>query len=296
MKSLFIILWKSLVKFKEDDCISLSAAISFVFIFSLVPFLTLAAKIFQLIQQNFSRYVGIDQMDLILKELTKIIPFISSDWLKTNIIDYNSGGASLTIVSILMLPAISGLIFHELETAYKKIFNIGHHQFVLRQFFYTFFTILVLLFIFLGNFTWVIASSILKNIESFFKKSPFIYHKIELITRSGFSGFELVSIFVLVLFFLITSKIFLPSYVKIDLKNRLIPAIIFAFLWVTARTVFSIYIEHISLVNIIYGSLSSVILILMWIFYASVTLLFSVEIMHTLYEKKKTGKKYRSSM
>jgi uncharacterized BrkB/YihY/UPF0761 family membrane protein len=42
-------------------------------------------------------------------------------------------------------------------------------------------------------------------------------------------------------------------------------------------------VQHISEVNLLYGSLSSVILVLMWIFYSSMALLFSVEVMHVLH-------------
>jgi uncharacterized BrkB/YihY/UPF0761 family membrane protein len=50
-----------------------------------------------------------------------------------------------------------------------------------------------------------------------------------------------------------------------------------------ARQIFGVYIQHISEVNILYGSLSSVIVILMWVFYSSMALLFSIEVMFVLH-------------
>jgi membrane protein len=60
---------------------------------------------------------------------------------------------------------------------------------------------------------------------------------------------------------------------------------IFSLLWHSARGSFGFYIAHITRVNDLYGSLSSIILILIWIFYSTVVLLFAVEIMHVLHSR-----------
>jgi uncharacterized BrkB/YihY/UPF0761 family membrane protein len=67
------------------------------------------------------------------------------------------------------------------------------------------------------------------------------------------------------------------------MKHRLISAALSSILWVFARGLFKLYLLHISKVNLLYGSLSSVIVILLWIFYASAALLYSVEVMFVLH-------------
>ncbi|MBW2437303.1 MAG: YihY/virulence factor BrkB family protein, partial [Deltaproteobacteria bacterium] len=89
------------------------------------------------------------------------------------------------------------------------------------------------------------------------------------------------SVMVLIAFYLVTIKLFLN--IKIQLRHRLVSALVFCLLWIVARKLFSMYISHITEVNVLYGSLSSVIVILMWIFYSSLALLFSVEVLHTLH-------------
>ena len=289
MKLFFQIVWESIKNFREDDCITLSGAISFVFLLSIIPLMTLAAKFFQVVQKNFFSGIAINQTEIFLQELNRVIPFVSPQWLKSNIFN-SSGGSSLTLFSILMLPMVSGIIFHELETAYKKIFKIPRKLKVIRQFFYAFFTILFLIFIFIANFLWVIISSILSNFASFFEYSSFLYGKLSFFTGSKLLIVEFISIFFLAGFFILTSKIFLPTYLNIKIKNRIIPAFTFAFLWITARSVFSFYLKHMSIVNIIYGSVSSVVIILLWIFYSAITLLFSVEVMFTLTKKAENDK------
>jgi membrane protein len=92
---------------------------------------------------------------------------------------------------------------------------------------------------------------------------------------------NLLSAVVLIVFYLVTIKLFLN--VKIRLRYRLSSAVVFCLLWIAARKLFSLYISHITEVNLLYGSLSSVIVILMWIFYSALALLFSVEILYALH-------------
>ena len=89
------------------------------------------------------------------------------------------------------------------------------------------------------------------------------------------------SVLVMVGFFLATVKLFLN--VKIKMRHQLLAGLIFCFLWILARNFFGFYVQNITELNLLYGSLSSVILILMWIFYSSMALLFSVEVMHVLH-------------
>jgi len=86
---------------------------------------------------------------------------------------------------------------------------------------------------------------------------------------------------VLVAFYLVTIKLFLN--IKIRLRHRLVSAVVFCLLWIAARKLFSLYISHITEVSVLYGSLSSVIVILMWIFYSSLALLFSIVLLYTLH-------------
>ena len=89
------------------------------------------------------------------------------------------------------------------------------------------------------------------------------------------------SVLVIIGFFLATVKLFLN--VKIKLRHQVLAGLIFCLLWILARNFFGFYVHHVTEVNLLYGSLSSVILILMWIFYSSMALLFSIEVMHALH-------------
>jgi membrane protein len=188
-----------------------------------------------------------------------------------------------------MLPIISGLFFKSLETSYRKIFQLPRRHLVFGQAFYVIISVFAGLLFFMSNFIWIIlstiASHIITAINNFtaISDTPYVNQVTEL-AMSVFTShrINLLSVLVLIVFYLVTIKLFLN--VKIRLRHRLTSALIFCALWIVARHLFSVYISHITEVNVLYGSLSSVIVILMWIFYSSLALLFSVEILYALHK------------
>jgi membrane protein len=54
-------------------------------------------------------------------------------------------------------------------------------------------------------------------------------------------------------------------------------------LWIGARECFGLYIQNVSRINVLFGSLGSVCIVLLWIYYSSLALLYSVEFMYALH-------------
>jgi membrane protein len=181
-----------------------------------------------------------------------------------------------------MLPIISGLFFKSLETSYRKIFQLPARHLFFGQAFYVIISLFAGLLFFMSNFIWIILSTILSHILTVINSTPYV-NQVSKLAMSAFTShrINLLSAMVLIVFYLVTIKLFLN--VKIRLRHRLTSAVIFCLLWIVARQLFSIYISHITEVSVLYGSLSSVIVILMWIFYSSLALLFSVEVLYALH-------------
>jgi uncharacterized BrkB/YihY/UPF0761 family membrane protein len=135
----------------------------------------------------------------------------------------------------------------------------------------------------MSNFIWIILSTVMSHVLTAINNTPY-FNQVSQLAMSAFTShrINLLSAVVLIIFYLVTIKLFLN--VKIRLRHRLASAMVFCVLWIVARHLFSIYISHITEVNVLYGSLSSVIVILMWIFYSSLALLFSVEVLYTLHK------------
>jgi len=273
----------SFKKFLQDDCFTLSLSISFVFLMSIIPFATLSLLLFDLIQNLFfahTDWAG-QATELLAEELNQVIPFVSREWMKSHVINPDAYG-SFKAINFLMLPIISGLIFKTLETSYRRIFELPARHLLLGQAIYVTMSIFAVLLFFIANYIWIILSTSASHFLSSIDKTPYLENLYQLAvdyTRSQPINF--MSLLVLIGFYLVTVKLFLN--VKIKWRYQLFSAIIFCVLWIFARKFFGLYIQHISEVNLLYGSLSSVILFLMWIFYSSMALLFSLEVLHVLH-------------
>ena len=277
---LFVVSFK---KFLQDDCFNLSLSISFVFLMSIIPFATLSILVFDLIQNLFfahTDWAG-QATELLADELNQVIPFVSREWMKSHVINPDAYG-SFKAINFLMLPIISGLIFKTLETSYRRIFELPARHLVLGQAIYITMSIFAVLLFFIANYIWIILSTSASHFLSSIDKTPYLENLYQLAvnyTRSQPINF--MSLLVLIGFYMVTVKLFLN--VKIKWRYQFFSAVIFCVLWIVARKFFGLYIQHISEVNLLYGSLSSVILFLMWIFYSSMALLFSLEVLHVLH-------------
>ena len=273
----------ALTKFVRDDCVTLSLSISFVFLLSIIPFTTLSILIFDFVKGFFvsnAAWAG-NISQTLTEEINHIIPFISKEWISSHVVNPDAYG-SFKAINFLMLPIISGLFFKSLETSYRKIFRLPARHLLFGQAFYVIITVFAGLLFFMSNFIWIILSTVLSHVLNAVNNTPYVNQ----ISKLAFNAFtshrlNLLSAMVLVAFYLVTIKLFLN--VKIRLRHRLASAVVFCLLWIVARKLFSLYISHITEVSLLYGSLSSVIVILMWIFYSSLTLLFSVELIYTLH-------------
>ncbi len=178
------------------------------------------------------------------------------------------------------------MIFKTLEGSYRRIFGLPSRHLILSQAAYALLSIFTVVFFFVLNFTWsILAPSgaiILRAVENNTYFQPIIS-----LVRNNFwahlpvRGINTMSIVILVLFYVVTVKIFLN--IKIRKRYQVISATLFCVLWLLARGVFRTYVHHISRLSVIYGSLTSIVLILMWVFYSSLVLLFSIEVLHALH-------------
>ena len=143
-------------------------------------------------------------------------------------------------------------------------------------------SIFAILLFFVLNFIWIIFSSALPPLLDMINTTPYFTSAVETIKLCiTYQPVNLLSVIIILLFYLTTVKLFLN--IKIKFRFQLLSGVLFCILWMVARQIFGVYIQHISEVNILYGSLSSVIVILMWVFYSSMALLFSIEVMFVLH-------------
>jgi len=269
-------------KFVRDDCTTISSSISFVFLLAVIPFSALFLYILKLFQKLFLPELFPDDMVAVLvADINQFIPFVSKTWLQTHLVD-SVGLGSFTTINLLMLPIISGLLFKTLDQAFRKIFNISKRRLLSGHAAYAAMSIFAVVSFFMFNFIWTLASDATWQLQRSIERSGYwseLYAQV--LGLFSLSQVNLVSWLILILFFLTTVKIFLNTEIK--LRHRLIAGALFGILWILARKCFGLYIQNVSRINVLFGSLGSVCIVLLWIYYSSVALLYSVEFMYILH-------------
>ncbi len=268
--------------FIQDDCSTVSSSISFVFLLAIIPFSALFLFLLNMFQNFFLPGLIPDNLVAVLVEdIHLLVPFISQDWVQTHLVDSLVLG-SFTTINLLTLPIISGLMFKSLDQAFRRIFNLPKRSLIRGQAVYAAMSIFAILIFFMANLIWALASDATQQVQRSIEHLAYI-KDIYVVALDYFSvpQINVVSWLLMVLFFLATVKLFLSTRIK--LKHRLIAGALFALLWLVAREVFALYIQNVARINILYGSLGTVCILLLWIFYSSVALLYSVEFMYVLH-------------
>lgn len=272
----------------KDDCLTQSSSISFVFLLSIIPFAMLNIFIFNFIQRIvFPDFTLAENIrNFFAKETAQFIPLISEEWIKSRLVYSSKALASFRIINFILLPIVSSLLFKTLESSYRRIFRLPSRHLIFSQVFYALLAIFLGLLLFITSFTWNIISSpfmrligIFDKIEYFNTISQFLNNH-PLVRR-----INLLSVVLIFIFYFVTVKVFLN--IKIKKLHVFLSGLLFCMLWIIAREIFQWYVEHISGVNLVYGSLSSIIIILLWIYYSSAALLYSIEFLHLIHIMKK---------
>ena len=268
--------------FIQDDCSTVSSAISFVFLLAIIPFSALFLFLLNMFQDIFlPGLLPNNLVAVLVEDIHMLIPFISQDWVQTHLVD-SVGLGSFTTINLVTLPIISGLMFKSLDVAFRRIFNLPKRSLIKGQAVYAAMSIFAILIFFMSNLIWALASDATTQLQV--SVAHLAYIKDIYITALDYFSvpqINIVSWMLMVLFFLATVKLFLST--RIRLQHRLAAGSLFALLWVLARKLFGLYVQNVARINVLYGSLGSVCILLLWIFYSSVALLYSVEFMYVLH-------------
>ena len=268
--------------FVWDNCLTISASISFVFLLAIIPFSALFLFLLNLFQNIFLPVLFPENMvDILVDDITHLIPFISKQWVQTNLIE-SVGLRSFTTINLLMLPIVSGLLFKSLDESFRRIFDLERRSIIKGQVVYAIMSIFAILLFFMANFIWTILSEAARPLGALARETPYV-HNVYVVVLEYFSlpHIGIISLAVLMGFFLITVRIFIGLPIK--WRHQLVAGFVFGMLWLAAREIFGLYIRSVTRINVLFGSMSSVCIILLWIFYSAIALLYSVEYMHVLH-------------
>jgi len=258
------ILKESISSFREDGCLNLSAAIAFYAILSLIPFVYLLVSLVGL-------FIGSEGEVLpkVSSYISQLIPFISKPILN-EVGRINLGSGIFAWFAVLFMLWSSTLIFDSIEFSLKRVFKAEH----LRPLWIS--KIMSLLFVPVAGIVFMLLQIFNLLTDAFFRLNS--YFGITTIPLF-FNNIVLKYIFPFLLTFLLLSAVYaLVPPGRIFLRQAMIGGFICAIMLEVAKHLFGWMIRYNPNFGLVYGSLNTIILMVLWIFYASAIFLFCAEI------------------
>ena len=247
-----------MLEFLKDECVYLAASISFFAILSLVPLgLLIIALLGYLMGENEALY------QFILSGLVNLFPTVTkgiTSELK-NIITFKE----ISILMLFIYGFISLQLFYSAERAINIIFKIPKKRHILLSIFWSIFIMtLVIMFLLL--------SFIISSVPAILKE-----YSLSIL-------FKYIAPFVLVLMTFTAVYVIIPK-VKVSWRNAFKGALFVTILWELAKYFFTWYVKNVIHFGAIYGSLTTFILFLLWVYYSACIFLLGAEFVNNLGRK-----------
>uniref|UniRef100_A0A7C4ELJ3 YihY/virulence factor BrkB family protein n=1 Tax=Thermodesulfovibrio aggregans TaxID=86166 RepID=A0A7C4ELJ3_9BACT len=257
-------LFKSFKDFYRDEGVFLSASLAFFSILSMIPLTMFIVNVLlNMIQEE--RVVK-----FVYGKLIVFFPAIELQMIKE--LKDILASKEVSAVSLILYGIFSLQLFTAIEFSLNKIFKTTKKRHFLMS------LLMAIFIIFLITFT-VAVSFILTYLFRVFRHWLFL-------ELSILAGFFLKYILPFLLMFIIISLLYkiLPSK-KINLGSVLKGALVTTGLTEAAKYVFAFYVSKIIKISTLYGSVSTFLALLMWLFYAWAVFLYGAELIKN-FEKK----------
>jgi len=273
MNRIFNLLKFSAISFYRNGNFTYASSIAFYFLFSIIPFVSLTILIVNYLQA----YLDVNYIELLTPYIINLFPFIPQDKI-ASLIDIQST-SSINVFALLILPIISGFIFSVMDNAYRKIFGLKTRHLIFSQMIYPVISVSIILLLFIANIFFSILSTYTNLIIENFPNLNIIWNYIPSVNS------HFISTIIFLFFYILLINLFVGLHYKIKFKNKLIAAALFYGLWFIAKQAFTYYLKINTNISLIYGPFTSIVIILLWIYYSSIVLLFTLEILHYLHKK-----------
>jgi len=270
----FGLLRQALSKFNKDNGFFLSSGIAFNLLTNLIPFIMLLLAL-------LGTYLYNDQevLNQIRAYIRNVAPALDPKIMK-NLTDVMQNRQIVGILGFAGLLWFSTWVFGSLRTAFSMVFRVEKKRGMLRGI-----GIDLLMILLAGTLLLVsmILSSVVTLQQSFHGRiSVAIGPTIQWMLK------YLLPFFLSYCMFFLIYKII--PHGRIHIKSALQTALFISLLWETAKHLFSWYIVHIAQFSVFYGSLSTLVIFVLWIYYSSVILVVGAELAYLLEEDRVHGK------
>ncbi len=262
-------LGNSLTSFFRNECFYLAASIAYFLIVSLVPLSLLIVALFGHLlggNQELYRYL--------LSRLINFFPAVTSGITNElrNLITYKG----ISMITFFIYGFLALQLFYSVEHAMNVIFKVPKKRHFLLSLFWTIFIVTLVIIFWLLSFT-------VSSIAGVFRQHPMNVFGIQIGYRAAIL-LKYVAPFVLVLLTFTTVYKIVPR-VKVSLRDAFSGALLVTVLWELAKHFFTWSVKNIAFIGTIYGSLTTFILFLLWMYYLSCLFLLGGEFVNNISRK-----------
>ncbi len=268
--------------FFRDDCLVMAAAVSFYAVLSLIPFLLLVLSVAGFILEHAGRGAeGGALFQQVETAARAALPFLEQDLLEqVKRLASNRGAYGVTGMFFLLLTA--GLLFRSMELAFGRVFRVDKRRSLLRSQMLLLLLVLALGLVLLSvhylsvlalGFSSARGASFTRGVENFLHGHLLLRLLVTFLAAGGV--FSLLSAYF--------------SQRRLRWRALLAGGTVFSLLWMLAVRLFGLYLQNVARFSLLYGSLATLAVIVVWIFYSAVILLLCAELCSVLQHRWESG-------
>ncbi len=269
--------------FASDDGLVTAAGISFFALLSLIPFLMLVLSLAGFLMEHLGRSPADHQQlfQQLESYLRTAIPVLEQDVLQ-RLQELVRRKTTYGITGALFLMVTAGLVFRSLEIAFAKVFALEKRRTIWKsQLLISVFIVAAGLSLLAIHLVGVIAANMFTAGEG-----GVAGQISEFLQRHGALR-VLATILATMLTFWILVRFFSGS--RISRRSLAIASAFFALLWLAAARLFGLYVKWVAKFSLVYGSLASLAVVVVWIFYSCCILVLCAELVAVLEKRKLAG-------
>ena len=259
-------MWRVLKGFKRNQGLLLSGGVAYNSLLSLIPMLAL-------ILIGLSQFIEQEKLlEIIIKELDLIVPG-HAEKIAEEVAAFLEYRQFVGIIGIGVMLFFSSMAFSMLENAMSVIF---YHRIKTHRRHFLISAIIPYMYMILMGIGLVIVTIIAGVLDAIEGETLTILGK-----SLGFAGVSRIGLYlvgVAGLILMLTSLYLVMPVGHITVRHALLGGITAAILWEITRHVLVWYFEKLSLVNIIYGSFATAVVVLLSIEVASIILLLGAQV------------------
>ena len=265
------LLWHALRKFNDDNGFFLSSGIAFNVLLNSIPLIMLLLALMGTYLYNYQ-----EVLDHIHAYFRDVAPTVDPKIMK-NLMDVIQNRRIVGIVGFLALLWFSTWAFSSLRIALNTVFRVEKSRRMLRGK-----GVDLLMILLVG--TLLLVSMILSSAITFLQGRPgripaAVGPTIQLIVK------YLIPFFLSYCMFFLVYKIIPKS--KVHFSSALWAALFTGVLWELAKHLFGWYVVHLAEYSVVYGSLSTLVIFSLWVYYSSTIVVVGGEVAYFLEEERR---------